>query len=119
MTFTVGQHVKTRDGRDARVICVDRKWDVAPIIALVPEDDGREGTYAYNTEGRHLCDQASGADLIPPKRSGTVWINVYDGGFAGFGARDLADNAVMEDGRQASEVRLACKEVQWTEGDGL
>ena len=32
--FKVGQVVKTRDGRDARVICVDKVGDY-PMIALI------------------------------------------------------------------------------------
>ncbi len=52
-------------------------------------------------------------DLIPPKRSGTFWVNVYPtkGGF-GHDSKRAADE-------EAGSTRLACIEVHWEEGAGL
>src|SRR5262249_54749554 len=42
--FVVGEVCRTRDGRVARVICVDAAHDRFPVIALVKENDGSERT---------------------------------------------------------------------------
>lgn len=70
--------VKTRDGRDARIICVDRDNkgnDKFPVIALVRGGDD-EFVCSYTLDGRAMIDQESDRDLIlVQKRKG--WINVY------------------------------------------
>lgn len=115
--FTVGQHVKTRDGRDARVICVDRDWDRFPIVALIVDENSRtEMAQYFNPEGRSSYSDEYGNDLIPPKRSGTFWVNVYQGSMrTTHSSTEDADRYV----RTGSPPRFACIEVHWTEGDGL
>ena len=114
MTFTVGQKCQTRDGRDARVICVDRAGK-HPIVALVTDRQGYEHLYSYPSSGiRAPVDGDDPSELIPPKRSGTFWVNVYDGYPSScHGSKELALK------NSFSPTRLACVEVQWTEGDGL
>jgi len=52
MQLEVGKIYETRDGRLARVICVDRKFsENAPVIALITHSDGLEWTCGYNAEG--------------------------------------------------------------------
>jgi hypothetical protein len=76
--FEVGKTYKTRDGRDARVICVDARDEKEdePILALVSKRGGKEIICGYANDGsfdgvgfddRH--------DLMPPTR--TVWVNFY------------------------------------------
>ena len=44
---------KTRDGREARVICIDRQSSAhKPVLALVWNDRGNEEIYAYEVDGR-------------------------------------------------------------------
>lgn len=71
-----GKPVCTRDGRNVRIICFDRK-DVKSIVALVESsNDEREDVCCYNADGLNL-NNPSVFDLmmLPEKKEG--WVNVY------------------------------------------
>lgn len=78
MKIEVGKTYETRDGRLARVICVDRKFSGdAPVIALVTNADGMEWTYGYNAEG--VCSGESKNDLMREHVPVTYrWYRVFD-----------------------------------------
>lgn len=71
----------TRDGRNVRIICTDRRNDdrddTRIILALVMEN-GREFVYSYYPNGKHCASKESQVDLFfePTKKTG--WINLYD-----------------------------------------
>lgn len=78
------------------------------------------GTLFRNIETNHNFSASPDnlklwTEYVEPKK-GTVWLNVYENPSYGITqahmTRELAD-------RGASKNRLACVEVQWTEGDGL
>jgi hypothetical protein len=77
--FEVGKTYKTREGRDARVICVDMAGG-PPIVALVVVDRGPdcEGIFRYYVDGSHSKSGESSNDLMPPTR--TVYLNFFDNG---------------------------------------
>ena len=64
--FKVGMQVRTRDGRDARIICVDAKAS-EPIIALVRNHTGRDNTYHYYDNGKYFSGEKHDLDLMPPE----------------------------------------------------
>ena len=74
--------VVTRDGRNARIICTDRR-DLGhqfekPIVALVESIAKEKEIIAYYTkDGMYIGDNISDYDLFfaPEKHEG--WINVY------------------------------------------
>lgn len=68
--------VITRDGRQARIICIDRLMKDFPICALVNEN-GEEYYYSYTINGTYYKDADSVFDLFfaPEKKEG--WINIY------------------------------------------
>ncbi len=69
-----GGRCQTRDGREARIICVDRDNDY-PVVALV-EDEGREAwPTTYYTTGNKFGKQPSNADLVaaPKMRYGFTY----------------------------------------------
>jgi hypothetical protein len=84
--FEVEKTYKTRDGRDARVICVDADLDGGQqIIALVDKYcDGRRNTYnCFHANGHYFLDGTNHmCDLMPPMR--TVWVNFFKSGNAFF-----------------------------------
>lgn len=71
------RQVVTRDGRNVRVLCTDRKG-VKPIIALVNEgsSDCKELCYSFFPDGKKDERYESGIDLFfaPEKHEG--WINI-------------------------------------------
>ena len=101
----------TRDGRKARVVCMDANTHGdCPIIALCSDDAGRELATIHKSDGR-FYGASRGFDLLnapAPKRE--WWVNVYaDGRARTFSSRGDADIAACD--------RIACVHV--TEGDGL
>lgn len=50
--FVVGEVVKTRDGRSARIICVDKSGSPYPVVVLLRDHSGRESVESYTEDGR-------------------------------------------------------------------
>jgi hypothetical protein len=69
-----GHPVCTRDGRDARIICFDKKGD-RPILALV--DDEIEYLFSYNGDGFYFDCVSSRHDLLMRTSKTTYYTNVY------------------------------------------
>ena len=71
--------VVTRDGRSARIICTDAKFDY-PVVALITicdKDDVYEVIESYTKDGCCCYGRQESNDLFfaPEKHEG--WINVY------------------------------------------
>ena len=74
---TPSRKVVTRNGRNVRIICTDKKGSDYPIVALIENrPGGEEETHSYTKDGR-LCHISNIFDLVfaPEKHEG--WINVY------------------------------------------
>lgn len=71
--------VITRDGRNVRIICTDKRKDDYPIIALCSTYTGYESCYSYLPNGKRWLWDDSPIDLFfaPEKHEG--WVNVYKG----------------------------------------
>ena len=73
--------VMTKDGRDARILCVDAKGDY-PVVALIPDGEGeykRDHPEMYTEDGCSYSGRMSFFDLffVPEIHEG--WVNVYEG----------------------------------------
>lgn len=69
--------VLTRDGREARIVCWDKKGP-QPILALVTNDNGAEETWTYSIDGKFLDDGTnSNLDLMFDTKIHEGWVNVY------------------------------------------
>ena len=71
--------VITREGRNARIICTDKKGTDFPIVVLVDFGDKEETCY-YTAKGYwNSCGIESKIDLFfaPEKHEG--WINIFNG----------------------------------------
>ena len=74
--------VVTRDGKPARIICIDAKREYLgegphPVVALVEEKKNQETIYCYGSDGIFREGYKYGHDLFfaPVKCEG--WINIY------------------------------------------
>jgi hypothetical protein len=86
MTFDPTKPVQTRDGRKARIICVDRENSKYPIIALVKRQCGnsaeavetykKDGSY-YMEDGPYFTEGSKAMDLINIPERRIMWTNVY------------------------------------------
>ena len=64
MTFDPTKPVQTRDGKKARIICVD-KWGKHPIGALVTDErDGKEDFKVFYKTGYYFVSRDSSFDLV-------------------------------------------------------
>lgn len=69
----------TRDGKSARIICVNRISEDYPIVVLIRNKD-KEVIECYTKDGKFLENNIHNRDLFfaPEKKSG--WINLYKSG---------------------------------------
>lgn len=72
--------VVTRDGRNVRIICTDRKGTEYSVVALCTMSKGSEDCYFYFPSGKMYMSSDSCLDLFfaPEKKEG--YINVYRDG---------------------------------------
>ncbi len=107
--------LQTRDGKPARFLGT-RKSTWGTHVVCIDAGESEEVWFA-NTNGDvphgGSCSPADIINVPAPKRSGTVWVNVFEDGFAiGHTTRRAANMGTQ------SNI-LACVEVPWTEGQGL
>lgn len=58
--------IRTRDGRSARILCVDSGLKGYPVVALIRESRISEWPYCFTADGRYLNDgHERSIDLIP------------------------------------------------------
>lgn len=74
----------TRDGKEVRILCTDRKsvMNLPPIIALVKNRKENEEVFGFFTNGKYFYGGSSenNKDLFfaPEKHEG--WVNIYKNG---------------------------------------
>ena len=110
--------VVTRDGRNARIICTDRRDLNFPIIALIENiSGGGEKACSYTKDGRHYTDCSDIFDLFFAPETHEGWINVYrysDGGHAYAGAvYDSKEDA--EKRKIIDENYVTTIKIEWEE----
>ena len=72
--------VITRNGRNVRIICTDKKGFEYPIVALIENKlEGFEGVLYYTKDGEYTANESSMSDLFfaPEKHEG--WVSIYRG----------------------------------------
>ena len=75
------QRVVTRDGRNVRIICTDRRADEEEeddrsIVALV-DNHASEELILCHKDGKHFCNSNSEEDLFFKPKTHTGWLNLY------------------------------------------
>lgn len=68
--------VITRDGRNVRIICTDKRKDDYPILALCSMDNGSEHCYSYLPNGKRYLIEDSSVDLFFATEKHEGWINL-------------------------------------------
>lgn len=101
----------TRDGRNVRIICVDRNYKDLPIVALIQTKDG-EVVSSHTKDGSYLDYMQCPRDLffMPEKKTG--WINIYDG-VRNANASRLIYNSKEEALACANKGRVDTIKIEW------
>lgn len=77
----INKQYRTRDGRDVRVLCVDRKHNNDYcVIALVPDFVGGEDMETFKIDGKwsdHTVDMVLDLIEVKSRIQRDVWVNVY------------------------------------------
>ena len=115
--ISMDKEYRTRDGREVRVLCVDRKHAVYTVIGLITLNDGNEFLETFTRDGRNDTRVEHAADLIDvkPRIVRDIWINVYPDctGFCRQSKED-ADSAASNDRIACVKVTIDCEH-----GEGL
>ena len=74
--------VVTREGKPARIICTDAKFEKYPLVALITKEDGREFIAIFDTLGKYHCRHYSYLDLFFASEKHEGWINLYKSGIS-------------------------------------
>ena len=69
--------IVTREGKPARIICTDAKFEKYQVLALITKKDGQEMLATLDTSGKFRSGYNSHLDLFfaPEKHEG--WVNIY------------------------------------------
>ena len=111
--------VITRDGRNARIICTDKKGFEYPIVALIENKlEGLEGVLNYTKDGEYTANRLSNSDLFfaPEKHEG--WINIFKGTFANANAylgesRIYSSKEIAESEGRSYSNYLSTIKIEW------
>ena len=112
--------VVTRNGRNVRIVCTDKRDLNFPIVALIETiPGGEEVTHSYTKDGRHYTDCSDIFDLFfaPEKHEG--YVNVYrslDKDRAYYLGNIYNSKAEAEDTRENTKFKyIATIKIEWEE----
>lgn len=69
--------IVTRDGRNVRIICTDKRGTDFPIVALVECEDKEETCYYAPTGCWGIYEEESDIDLFFDSEKKERWVNLY------------------------------------------
>ena len=108
--------VVTRNGRNARIICTDRRDLYFPIIALIENKSGLVETIMYYTkDGKFYINGSTDYDLFFAPEKHTGWVNLYKGLTTNtrYFCEDVYDSE--EEAKKKSGGAIATIKVEWEE----
>ena len=106
------QKVVTRDGREVRIICTDRK-ETQPIIALVTKNGKEEVRYFYQN-GRWSNTNEWDLDLFFASTKIEGWINIYSEQEYRYPGENIF--ATKEDAIKYKDINyIATIKIEWEE----
>ena len=107
----INKKYRYRNGKEARILCVDRpiKMDMCLVLSMDPN-----GSVWYHDENGRVCSDKidSLLDLIEVKDKKVLWLNVYNSPFEGFIYREKE----RADDESYDEERIARIKVEYEEG---
>ena len=108
--------VVTRNGRNIRIVCTDKRDLNFPIIALIETiPGGEEVTHSYTKDGKYYTACSDILDLFfaPEKHEG--WVNLYKGLTTNtrYFCEDVYDSE--EEAKKKSGGAIATVKIEWEE----
>ena len=69
--------IVTREGKPARIICTDAKFEKYQVVVLITEKDGQESFAILDTSGKFRSGYDSYLDLFFATEKHEGWLNIY------------------------------------------
>lgn len=69
--------IVTREGKPARIICTDAKFEKYQVLALITKEDGQEMLATLETSGKFRSGYNSHLDLFFAAEKHEGWVNIY------------------------------------------
>jgi hypothetical protein len=119
--FDPTKPVQTRDGRKARIVDTNYK-DIlghGQIVAIISEPSGYETLVVYCDDGQMYEDRNAVRNLVnvPEKRG--FWVNFYSDWNRLATLHPSREEADAHAGVNVGADRVACKYVEFEEGEGV
>ena len=111
--------VVTRNGRNIRIVCTDKRDLNFPIIALIETiPGGEEVTHSYTKDGKYYTACSDILDLFfaPEKHEG--WVNIYKSNYGGYELSQVyqrKEDAETEKYINDSDVYITTIKIEWEE----
>lgn len=111
--------VVTRNGRNVRIVCTDKKGYEYPIVALIENKlEGFESVLYYTKDGEYTANESSMIDLFfaPEKHEG--WVNIYKSKYDGYELSQIyqrKEDAETEKYINDSDVYITTTKIEWEE----
>ena len=109
--------VVTRNGRNIRIVCTDKRDLNFPIIALIETiPGGEEVTHSYTKDGKYYTACSDILDLFfaPEKHEG--WVNIYKSNYGGYELSQVyqrKEDAETEKYINDSDVYITTIKIEW------
>ena len=111
--------VVTRNGRNIRIVCTDKRDLNFPIIALIETiPGGEEVTHSYTKDGKYYtaCSDILDLFFVPEKHEG--WVNIYKSNYGGYELSQVyqrKEDAETEKYINDSDVYVTTTKIEWEE----
>ena len=111
--------VVTRNGRNVRIVCTDKRDLNFPIIAFIETiPGGEEVTHSYTKDGKYYTACSDILDLFfaPEKHEG--WVNIYKSNYGGYELSQVyqrKEDAETEKYINDSDVYITTIKIEWEE----
>ena len=106
--------VVTREGKPARIICTDAKFEKYPLVALITKKDGQEFIAIFDTLGKYHCKHYSYLDLFFATEKHERWTNVSEEG-----TNRYLDGCICSTEEEAKRIRgygyITTIKIEWEE----
>ena len=111
--------VVTRNGRNVRIVCTDKRDLNFPIVALIETiPGGEEVTYSFTKDGKYYTACSDILDLFfaPEKHEG--WVNIYKSNYGGYELSQVyqrKEDAESEKYINDSDAYITTTKIEWEE----
>ena len=107
--------VVTRNGKNVRILCTDRKLDSKEVVGLTMNNDGTEGLLSWSKQGKSLSLNDSSFDLFFASEKHIGWINIFNAGDENVGKIIFKAKEKAEEIGKFSPNYVATVRIEWEE----